>query len=119
VQREHYWPEGVPRDFWIKSVVLALAAKGFSVHQRSFFFRCREPAYDPNFETIALFQKGGKFKHVAMQIRTGWWKSKLGDYEDIEHPSSAMHKGNYGKLYAYLRRPITAGGASLPDEYRL
>jgi hypothetical protein len=35
----------------------------------------------PGWENIAIFHEGGEFSHVAIQLASGCWVSKLGGYE--------------------------------------
>jgi hypothetical protein len=59
------------------------------------------------------------FKHVAVVADEKAWKSKLGEYEDIEHPPAPKKMGKYGLVYRYLKRDVKYAGEPLPDEYKL
>lgn len=107
---ERYWPDGVPHDYWATSFVKALE----TVH----FERCQDGNPEEGFEKIALFHKGGVFKHASL-VSSPRWKSKLGELEDLEHPSSAMDKSVYGNIHCYMKRDVRRAGQPLPDEYKI
>jgi len=116
-RQEHHWPDGVPRNFKIKSVVQALASVHFQVSPD------QSASPEPGFQKIVLFHKGGNFTHVALVKSNSVWHSKLGEYEDLEHPLPPPPRRNklegYGLIYKYLRREDRFAGPPLPDEYRL
>jgi hypothetical protein len=44
-------------------------------------------------------------EHVARQLRSGKWTSKLGDWEDIEHDDPyALECEDYGKIAKFMKR---------------
>jgi len=110
----HYWPDGVPRDRrkWAHLYAAALETVHFARTDSL-------PEFDPAFETIAIFHRAGQFSHAALQISPTTWSSKLGDFEDLEHPFSALLNGRYGQVFCYMRRDARSGRKPLPDEYRL
>jgi len=113
-QKEHYWPEGVARNFLAQTYVDALK----TVH----FEECpiQTDAQEPGFEKFALFHKAHKFTHIAIIAADGVWKSKLGNLEDIEHPPAVRSKfGSYGLIFKYLRREMRYAREGLLDEYRI
>ena len=108
--RESYWPPNVKRDGFAHNYVEALKTVRFEV--------CDSGEYESEYEKIAIYHKGGKFKHVALQLSDVLWGSKLGEYEDIEHRFSEIEGGSYGKIYCYMKRE-RGHRDPLPDEYRL
>ena len=61
-------------------------------------------------EKIALFgmrdSNGVEPTHAARQLESGEWTSKLGDYEDIVHPSLEDVRGPiYGEWICCMSRP--------------
>jgi hypothetical protein len=108
--QDYFWPGGVKRSGWARSYVEALK----TVHVEE----CKDSSPEPGYEKIAVYHRGGRFKHVAV-IDAPKWKSKLGEYEDIEHPPDAMEKSTYGKVFKYLRRSLQYVRDALPDEYKL
>jgi hypothetical protein len=63
----------------------------------------------PGFEKVAIYQHDdGGFTHVARQLYTGVWISKLGPYEDIEHKTpDALNSEDYGVPAVYLQRRLS------------
>lgn len=70
---------------------------------------CADASLVAGFEKVALFQDAsGGFTHVAKQLSSGSWTSKLGGCEDIEHMSvDALTSEDYGAPAVYLHRRIT------------
>ena len=62
-------------------------------------------------EKTAIYGMGNQFLHMAKQLPSGSWSSKLGRAWDIEHElealTSAANLGGqvqYGEVVAYMRR---------------
>lgn len=92
-----YWPENVKRDGSIAAYVELFVWLGFEP--------CETSEYEPGFGKIAVFGNGGQFTHVASQLPSGLWTSKLGSLEDIEHPDLAsVSIPDYGQPVRFLRR---------------
>lgn len=92
-----YWPDDVEHDSSIEAYVELFRSLGF------------EPSGDskpePEFEKIALYAKNGEFTHVARQLESGNWTSKLGMLEDIEHNDlESLASDLYGRPLVFLRR---------------
>ena len=74
---------------------------------------------------MALYgDAGGAPTHVARQLPSGAWTSKLGDWEDIEHQTLASLEERpgaapaYGKVARILKRPWgkpTTGSDAAPS----
>jgi hypothetical protein len=62
------------------------------------------------FEKLAIFaDENSEPTHVARQLPSGAWSSKLGAGEDIEHSSLTALEGSvYGRVVQFLRRPRLA-----------
>ena len=71
---------------------------------------CADGALEDGFEKVAIYQlPSGGVQHMARQLRTGWWTSKLGRLEDIEHASPAELEGDeYGTVVRYMRRAVNS-----------
>ena len=92
-----YWPEGVPREETISAFVAAFATLGFQP--------TAEAHVELGAEKIVLYAKAGVPTHVARQLPSGWWTSKLGPNVDIEHESSeSLTVGEYGEVVIILAR---------------
>jgi hypothetical protein len=107
-QREHAWkpwewPAELPDDHspgsWVKLFQLA----GFEV--------CQDTALEKGFEKVAIYvtRDWREATHVARQLPSGAWTSKLGPLEDIEHGSPELLEGaDYGVVGIVLRRSCGA-----------
>ena len=100
----YYWPDRVPAEETLESFELALGTQGG-------YQRCDSPDLEPGFEKIAVYvDEAGKPTHAARQLESGWWTSKLGRLEDIEHATLAALEGSaYGRVGLVLRRPRLRG----------
>ena len=97
----YYWPPGVPTVMSLANLIAAFASLGFQ--------RCPDGHAEPGFEKLALYADvHGWPTHVARQIPSGVWTSKLGAAEDIEHATLEGLEGElYGKVVQYLRRRVS------------
>lgn len=94
-----YWPPGIARDESVATYVAALATAGYTP--------CADTSLVPDIEKIAVLGDAhGEFTHVARQLANGWWASKLGIRQDIEHASlSALEGTDYGTVVVIMQRP--------------
>lgn len=94
-----YWPDNASRDGSIAAYVDVFASLGFEL--------CETPHQESGFEKIAIYGSDeGRFTHVARQLPSGLWTSKLGSLEDIEHQDLAsISIPDYGHPVRFLRRP--------------
>ena len=94
---EGYWPDGVPQDVAVDTFVTLFETLGFET--------CADSSLEAGHEKIAIYGQADEFRHVARQLESGTWTSKLGDFEDIEHDDlhSLMFSG-YGSPLRFLRR---------------
>jgi hypothetical protein len=103
-----WWPAGIRRAETIDAFVEAYGTLGFKL--------CFDGSLQPGIEKLALFGTSVgpndpcAATHAALQLESGDWTSKLGDFEDISHGSVEAVAGPiYGKVVCYLSRPrITA-----------
>lgn len=99
-----FWPEGVPREVNMHAFLGAFATLGYE--------ECKDGSLEDGYEKVVLFARqddAGYLKptHAARQLRNGWWTSKLGPLEDIEHAESDDVKGPcYGEQTKFMRRAI-------------
>lgn len=103
-----YWPNTISRDTGIVTLVKAYITKGFTVCQAD------GTTYDPRFDKIVLYDKTVLYQgsvvehqgaHAARLMPNGMWSSKIGDWEDIEHPTPESLMGvRYGDPLIYMRR---------------
>lgn len=94
----YLWPPGVPRSDTLAGWVQAFEALGFAA--------CADAALEAGYEKIAIFaHPGGPPSHVARQLDSGKWTSKLGTMEDIEHDLDGLVGERYGHVARLLKRP--------------
>jgi hypothetical protein len=95
----YYWPSSVREGGTIVGWIRVLESEGFAT--------CHSREYEPGFVKVAVYVKGAEPKHIARQIGPASWTSKLGDFEDIEHPTLEELEGEeYGKVGPVLRKPV-------------
>ena len=94
-----YWPVGLPRESTIDNFIKAFALEGYQV--------CEHVHLEDGYQKVALFAYNGKPKHMARQLPSGRWTSKLGDGWDIEHTTlEGVESRDYGKVAVLLKKPI-------------
>jgi hypothetical protein len=96
----NYWPTGIPRELSISSFAQAFEKSGYSI--------CGGSELERGFEKLAIYvDREGDPTHVARQLKSGRWTSKLGPSEDIEHGTFAALEGAiYGTAKMFLRRSV-------------
>ena len=98
-----WWPPGVRRDETIEAFVEAYGTLGFKL--------CFDGSLQPGIEKVAIFGIRSSVDpptptHAALQLESGEWTSKLGDFEDISHvPVEAVNGPLYGVVICFLWRP--------------
>lgn len=94
---DYYWPEGVPREVSIIAFVKAYETLGFSV--------CETGELEENIEKLAIdVTSDSKPQHIARQLSSGLWASKLGRLEDIEHELNGLNGKLYGTVQKFMAR---------------
>jgi hypothetical protein len=97
-----YWPDDVPRMETVEAFRQAFATLGYVA--------AADDELQPDFEKIALFADDpGILKHVARQMPSGRWTSKIGLLEDIEHALHDLEGAAYGSITLVLKRPVPRG----------
>lgn len=99
LMEQEYWPASVPRNDTIEIFILAFRTLGYE--------RCETPEFEPGFEKIALYlNSAGRPRHAARQLPDGYWTSKLGDWQDINHATlDGLVCPDYGTPEVFLKRP--------------
>lgn len=101
----HYWPKRVPRERTLDAFILAFNTARFEV--------CENGDYEKEYEKIAIFVlKNGEPMHVARQLDSTRWTSKIGIGVDIEHELYGLAGDIYGQIGRFMRRPKTEGKQS-------
>ena len=97
----YYWPPGVPREWTLNSI-----RRVFQIHG---YEECDSAELETGFEKIAIYVDPlGEPTHVTVQKDSGAWSSKLGVYEDIEHPTlDSLESVAYGSVSVKMKRKRT------------
>lgn len=91
-----FWPNTVAREYTLSAYISAFRTLGYQ--------RDADAAEDG--EKVALFvDAGGKPTHAARLKRNGFWTSKCGRLEDIEHELEGIEGDAYGTVAVILVRP--------------
>ena len=103
---EAFWPHGIERQDSITAFIAAFQTIGYEP--------CDSYTLEAGFEKVALYVVAGRVKHMARQLPSGSWTSKLGGWWDIAHDSVDGVQDHpdrpiphYGvKMQALRRRPL-------------
>jgi hypothetical protein len=101
-----YWPPNIPNEETVEAFSQAFATLGY--------VSCVNGDWEPGYEKVALYAQRNEVRHAARQQPDGTWRSKLGKDEDVEHKLKGLEDGIYGKVVAFLKRPLA--GAVFPPE---
>jgi hypothetical protein len=82
---DFYWPPGSPRINTIASFIKAFETLGYE--------SCNDGKYEHGFEKVVFYVKDGLPTHAALQVGRNKWKSKLGNWYDVEHTAEALSGG--------------------------
>jgi len=94
----YYWPAEIPSKLTLENLV--------AVYERLGYGPCDSAEFEASFEKIAVYvDPDGTPTHAARQTQAGAWTSKLGELEDVEHPTLASLESFYGKVRQVLKRP--------------
>lgn len=94
-----YWPPNLPKVATVDIFVEAFRLIGYA--------HCDSPEHEQGYEKVALYLSiGGAPTHMARQLLSGTWTSKLGTQQDIEHDILGAVEGPvYGRVALFLKRP--------------
>jgi hypothetical protein len=94
---DSYWPEEAPREESIAAFITAYGALGF--------VSCDDSLLEPGYEKVAIYSgPDGTPTHVARQLPSGVWSSKLGQLQDIQHHLDDLAGSAYGSCAHFLKR---------------
>ncbi len=97
-----HWPAGVRQDpnYGYECFVELFESRGYE--------RCNDFNYqfEIGYEKIVIYSfPDGEFSHVAKQLSSGKWTSKLGPDEDIRHNTPhGLEDKSYGSVKQLLRK---------------
>jgi hypothetical protein len=100
----YYWPIDAPQEETLRSWTGMFRLLGYS--------SCKDEHLEPGFEKIAIYTDADDWPtHVAKQLPSGMWTSKLGAWEDIEHSSPTALEGDlYGTVAQIMKRQLQLQG---------
>jgi hypothetical protein len=92
-----YWPASAPRVRTLEAFHAAFATLGYVL--------CQGESLEPEYEKVALFADDlDRPTHVARQLPSGRWTSKLGRAEDVEHDLHDLEGELYGRVVLLMQR---------------
>lgn len=95
----YHWPSGIQKKETVESYIEIFEQHGYEC--------CgTDASFEPEFVKVAIYcNSTTRTLHVARQLETGRWTSKLGQAEDIIHDTLGCLKGaeRYGTVHAILR----------------
>ena len=92
------WPVGFPLEETVENFIYTFqGALGYEL--------CESNSLEDGYEKLALYVKDNEPTHMAKQLVTGRWISKLGKFEDIEHDFAETLNGRaYGEARYFLKK---------------
>ncbi len=106
-EREQFsWPIGMGRGDTLQTLRSFFESIGFA--------ECASDAPEPGIEKIAIYGNGQIPEHVARQLGSGKWTSKMSGGIDIEHMNlNVLEGGQYGNVLLTMSR-LWNGPPNLP-----
>ena len=97
-----YWPTDTITDEDVSVFMDAFRLKGYE--------ECDSPDHEDGFQKIAFYTLPGTTHctHAARELSNGFWTSKLGEEQDIQHgtPFSIENAAGYGRASHFMKRPF-------------
>lgn len=93
-----FWPNDNQNDD-VSEFIKAFQGKSYEV--------CESSDKEEGFQKIALYVRAGTTHctHAARQLSSGYWTSKLGRGQDIQHGTPYTIEGSiYGKVHCIMKR---------------
>lgn len=95
--QDSYWPSGVTGADLLESITQLFLSNGYE--------KCDTPELEEGYKKVAIYVNQQGPTHIARQVESGRWTSKLGILEDIEHETLEALEGDaYGKATAFLKK---------------
>ena len=100
------WPEGDPPGYWPGGgPVDDSLASALTMFGRRGYLRCEPEDVEAGDDVIVLYGAADRLRHVARRAASGWWASKLGSLNDIEHETlDAVAGWECGSPAVWMRR---------------
>lgn len=107
----HFWPDYAIHGNSLDCLISVFRGQQYEI--------CESDEVEPEYEKVALYgYENNEYSHVALQLSDGSWSSKLGNWEDIKHPTPHSLTGDfYGQVKCYMRRrkPNAAQNQTAPE----
>ena len=102
-EQAYYWPPPVRREEKIERFIEAFRTLGYEL--------CDSGAYEAGWQKVVIYvSDDGAPTHMARQLESGEWTSKLGnDVDIIHHRVEDLEGPGYGTAVQYLRRHASGG----------
>lgn len=94
-----YWPTKEVMEATVSNFIEAFRLKGYEV--------CDSYQHEDGYQKIALYALPGtdQCTHASRELRSGYWTSKLGKGNDIQHGDpTTIENGMYGKACCFMKR---------------
>lgn len=95
----NYWPDNRILPATVNNFIEAFKIKGYEV--------CSGFQHEEGYIKIALYAHPGtdECTHASRELRNGFWTSKLGEREDVQHRDPTTIEGDiYGEVRVIMRR---------------
>jgi hypothetical protein len=102
-----WWGEGYGPSFWPPGAESHETAAGWrQVFEVAGYETCDDSALEEGFEKVAIYTTvDGAPQHVARQLESGKWTSKMGRMEDITHDTlEIVEHDDYGRARIFMKR---------------
>ena len=94
-----YWPDNSVMRPTIENFIQAFKLKGYEC--------CENGDFEEGYQKVALYAKpeSDECTHAARQLRNGFWTSKIGHLEDIQHGTAyTIENNSYGEVRCFMKR---------------
>ena len=106
-EQRYYWPPGSERRRTKECFIEVFRTLGYEP--------CESAELESDCEKVAIYvDLLNRPTHMARQLSSGWWTSKLGGLEDVIHRTLSEIEGagipddrDYGRVAIFLKRPKT------------
>src|ERR1043165_9521665 len=103
---DSYWPPGLARENTLTAFIRMFENLGYE--------SCESRELEPGYEKVAIYVGANDTPtHAARQLSSGFWTSKLGKLDDIEHKTLEGLEGqSYGSVAHIMRRRLPSPGST-------
>jgi hypothetical protein len=95
-EKPYTWPNNLPLIESMENFIAFFKIHGFE------HWTNEKPK--KGYELIAIFEKDGLPTHISRLLKNGYWTSKIGILEDVQHSLFAISGGIYGEVSIFMKR---------------